>query len=136
MILPVVPPPAPSDIETRIEALNLRIKDIDADLQIAFNRIVELDALVTAKSAGIAAPFKVATRTPARCITGYNATGKPLFEIYPKDTSETKDRIYLDGVVQVFPYPMTGDGGRKAYPVYRQAPKQLYVYSDDGELQA
>jgi hypothetical protein len=148
MILPVTPPPPPTDLEARLMALENEYEAMtefeDRTFQLASNldkRVTALDSRTSAlegraQAAPISAPFKMQARTPARCITGYNDAGKPLFQIYPRDTSETADRIYLEGVVQVFPYPMTGDGGRKAYPVYKQAPVQLYVFADDGELQA
>jgi len=100
----------------------------------------DLDALIVLvkalqNGAPISAPFKMLTRIPARCITSYNDAGKPIFQIYPKDTSETSQRIYLENTIQVFPYPMIGDGGRKAYPVYKAAPVQLYVFADDGNME-
>ena len=42
MILPAVPPPAPS-LEARVTALEMEYKDLDADMQIAFARIVALE---------------------------------------------------------------------------------------------
>jgi hypothetical protein len=96
------------------------------------NRLTALEARPTAT---ISAPFKMLARTPARCITHYNDAGKPIFEIYPRDSSETKDRIYLENTIQVFPYPMVGDGRRNAFPAYKAAPQQLYVYVEDGTLQ-
>lgn len=148
-------PPAPVDpLEARVKMLEdiaaKHMIDING-LKVSHNDVVddlqELNTRLTAltervkkletapPSNVVSAPFKMLARTPARCITHYNDAGKPIFEIYPRDSSETKDRIYLENTVQVFPYPMIGDGARKAYPVYLPAPQQLYVFADDGKLE-
>lgn len=125
--------------KSRIEQLEIITARNEKDLDNYVTELVALTKRVTLLESRapttISAPFKMLMRTPARCITGYNATGKPVFQIYPKDTSPTAERIYLENTVDVFPYAMTGDGGRKAYPVYKPAPVQLYVYAEDGQLQ-
>jgi hypothetical protein len=146
------PTPPPSDLEARVEALEIKLGDVDAvqDTLLMrvtaieqWNRIYDsnfadvkrrLDALESRPPATISAPFKMASRTPARCITRYNDAGKPVFEIYPRDSSAVSERIFLEGTVQVFPYAMVGDGARKAFPVYKSAPQQLYVFVEDGKL--
>jgi hypothetical protein len=150
---PITPTPPPSDLVARVTALEEKVNIIDGEQDSLLMRVTvlekvnkiydlnfadikrRLDALEARPPATISASFKMLARTPARCITHYNDAGKPIFEIYPRDSSETKDRIYLENTIQVFPYAMTGDGARKAYPVYKAAPQQLYVYVEDGTLQ-
>jgi hypothetical protein len=135
--LSVVPPP-PSDLEARVKALEESDQAQTNSIARTITRLTMIENRLTALEARppatISAPFKMASRTPARCITRYNDAGKPIFEIYPRDSSAPSERIFLDGTVQVFPYAMVGDGARKAFPVYKSAPQQLYVFVEDGRL--
>ena len=133
------PPPPVTDIEE----LTRQIRDLSTlvDQQGSELRAAQVD-IMNLKNApkGLVyypAKFNMNDRTPARFIAGWDKADpqKPTLEIYPKETSETKDRIFLDGVIDVAPWPIVAAGRETAYLVHTPGPVQLFVMAKDGILQ-
>lgn len=145
IVPPPLPPPGPApdhqhlDLEKEILGLKVSHNDVVEDLQALANRVNNL-ALLLAEHAkydftSFREKFKMAERKPALSMNGINGVGKPMYSIYPRENAPTSERIFLEGVIDVAPVILTGDSGRKVFPVYRSATNvQLYVDLDYGEL--
>lgn len=74
--------------------------------------------------------------TNARFIYGKNAKGKPIFQIYPGDSSKANERIqYKNGVLlAVYPEKIDGDGDIDCYELIGRMAgdgKQLYAWTKE-----
>ena len=78
-------------------------------------------------------------RANARFKSGQNANGKPIMQIYPKDTAPANERVqFLSGeFVKVKPGLVTADGGAKYYELLDRkgkAGETLYVKESEADL--
>lgn len=140
--LEIVPPP-PQDVWAAIGAL----QQGQTVLTTEYNRLdAEVNALtekvnnLPASSNLPYAIFHVNGTVPARFIGGFNKAipKKPVFEIYPSDTSEVKDRIMLNGTYKVFPSAFLGDSSVYAYAILDPILPgvSLYIRNQDGIISA
>ena len=68
-------------------------------------------------------------RASARYTTENNASGYPIFKIYPSDSSTTRERIQfpLDAVLEVHATQLRGDSGVYCYKLYDPGGRYIYA---------
>jgi len=81
------------------------------------------DTALVAQPETPAAPVRlvkvVVRRAHLRVIKSYNANGKPIMKIYPRDGSAVSERVWFNcgSVVSVLADPVKGDGGGKWWQI-------------------
>jgi hypothetical protein len=78
-------------------------------------------------------------KTNARSVKEYNKAGKPVFQIYPSDTSKPSVRKQWTMGQQIWVNPdvVIGDGGARAYEILEAVSGvtvTLYLISTDGTV--
>ena len=138
------PLPPPSDLEARFDALvianrteHMKMQDDISKSAISMGLLKERVEILESQPHGykpVTVPFTLAEKKPARYFNKCDKKGKPIWIIYPSDGSETGERKYFEGTVQVEAGGVVGTGGIIGHRVISPdlvSGTQLFVMEDD-----